>query len=497
MDALKIKKIGIDTYKENVAYMPAGCEICKSQGFDAQSKIEIHYNERSILAILNMTENGLVQTGEIGLSDAAFRHLGAPEGAGVRLSHPNPLSSTDLIRNKLDGDSLTKEHFLAIIRDVLAFRYSNIELTAFVIACSKQHLNEEEILYLTEAMIETGERINWGLPLVLDKHCIGGVPGNRTTMIVVPIIAAFGLPIPKTSSRAITSPSGTADAMETVANVQLSLEQMKSLVHQEKACIAWGGSLYLAPVDDILISVERPLNLDSEGQMVASILSKKRAAGSNRLILDIPVGIHTKARSQEDGRRLTRLFEQIGEKIGMKVRAVLTDGSQPVGRGIGPYLEAQDVLQILRREPEAPLDLREKSLLLAGELLEFSGEVEKCKGKAMAQEILDSGKALKKFQRIVEKQGGQKKLSAAPFQADQISPAAGKVISIHNQKIAKVAKLAGAPQDSRAGVYLHAKMGDKVQKGQAIYTIFAETEEQLRFSIQYAQANPDTVVVEA
>lgn len=496
MNTLKITKIGIDTYKENIAYMPAGCEICKSQGFGALSKIEIHYEDRSILAILNMTENGIVQTGEIGLSNAAFRHLGAPEGAEVRLSHPNPLVSTDFIRQKLDGEKLTKEHFLAIIRDILAYRYSNIELTAFVIACSKQHLNKDEIVYLTEAMIETGERIDWGLPLVLDKHCIGGVPGNRTTMIVVPIIAAFGLPIPKTSSRAITSPSGTADAMETLANVGLSLERMKSLVSQEKACIAWGGSLYLAPADDILISVERPLNLDAEGQMVASILSKKRAAGSHRMILDIPVGVHGKIRSQEDGRRLTRLFEEIGEKIGLKVRCVLTDGSQPVGRGIGPYLEAQDVLQVLRREPGAPPDLREKSLLLAGELLEFSGEVEKGKGKALAQEILDSGKALEKFQRIVEKQGGRKTLQPAPFQAEQISSASGKVASVHNQKIAKVAKLAGAPHDSRAGVYLHAKVGDNVQKGEALYTIFAETEEELRFSIQYAKANPDTFVIE-
>lgn len=496
MEALKIKKIGIDTFKENIAYLPMGCEICKSQGFEAQSKIEIHSKDRSILATLNMTENGIVPMGEIGLSNAAFRHLGSPEGAEVRLSHPDPLITTDFIRKKLDGEKLNQGHFTAIVRDILAFRYSNIELTAFVIACSRHRLDKEEILYLTKAMIDTGERIDWDLPLILDKHCIGGVPGNRTTMIVVPIIAVFGLPIPKTSSRAITSPSGTADAMETVADVSLSLERMKSLVREEHACIAWGGSLDLAPADDILISVERPLNLDSEGQMIASILSKKRAAGSNRLILDIPVGPYAKVRSRESARRLGRLFEDIGEKIGLKLRAVFTDGKQPVGRGIGPFLEAQDVLQVLRRDPAAPQDLREKSLFLAGELLEFSGEVQKGKGEALARDILDSGKALEKFQRIAKKQGEREVLGAARFQSDRISSSSGTVLSIHNEKIAKVAKLAGAPHDSRAGVYLHAKVGDKVQKGQALYTVFAETEEELQFSVQYAERNPDTVMVE-
>ncbi|MFO1519848.1 MAG: thymidine phosphorylase family protein [bacterium] len=492
MNTLLVKKIGIDTYHENIAYMPKGCEICKSQGFHALSKIEIHWKNRSILATLNMTENGIVPPGKIGLCPIAFERLGAKEGEEVTLSHPNPLLSTEFIRDKLDGRSLNKPQFTRILEDVIRHRFSNIELTAFVIACS-QRLNEQELRDLTEAMIETGERIDWGLPLVLDKHCIGGIPGNRTTMIVVPIVAAFGLPIPKTSSRAITSPSGTADTMEAITRVNLTLGQMKKLVAEENACIAWGGSLYLAPADDILISVERPLSLDSEGQMIASILSKKKAAGSTHMILDIPVGPTAKVRSQSAARRLKKRFENIGEQIGLQVKVVFTDGTQPVGRGIGPSLEAQDVLSVLQRDPRAPQDLKEKSIFLAGELLELSRRVKKGDGSKIAREILESGEAWEKFQRIAKKQGPLKKIEKALFSWEVKSPVKGKVVSLHNLKIAKAAKLAGAPWDKKAGVYLHRKVGDAVKKGETLFWIFAETEEELNFAAQYAKDNPDLV----
>lgn len=492
---LKLRKVDIDTYKENIAYMPRGCEICKSQGFNVLSKIEIKQNGKSILATLNITGNQLVAHGEIGLSEIAFRRLGLEEGAPVDLAHPNPLVSTDYIRMKLEGKRLNKNHFLEIIQDILSSRYSNIELTAFVTACSGQKLNERETLYLTQAMIETGEKIDWGLPLVLDKHCIGGLPGNRTTMIVVPIVAAFGLPIPKTSSRAITSPAGTADTMECLTDVSLSLAQMKKVVAQENACIAWGGSLALAPADDIIISVERPLNIDSEAQMIASILSKKKAAGATHVLLDIPVGPTAKVVSKRRAAYLQMLFEKTGKRIGLKIKTVVTDGRQPIGRGIGPTLEAQDVLQVLQLAKEAPQDLREKSIFLAGQLLELSGQLRPHTGIREAQKILDSGQAYEKFLRIAQAQGPLKKLGQAPFVYTVASPKKGKVLSIHNQKIAKVAKLAGAPQDSKAGVYLQAKLGQALKKGEPMFLIHAENEELLNFAKEYVRTNPDVVEV--
>jgi len=492
---LRVRKVGIDTYRENIVYMPVGCDLCKSQGFSALSKIEIRYGKKSILATLNMTENGMLHEGEIGFSNTAFRRLGAPEGSEVTLAHPNPLHSTEIIRKKLDGHSLSRREFLSIVRDIAAYRYSNIELTAFVIACAQKRLTEDEIVWLTEAMIETGEIIDWKLPLVLDKHCIGGIPGNRTTMIVVPIVAAFGLPIPKTSSRAITSPAGTADTMEQITSVTLSLKDMKRIVQRENACIAWGGALHLAPVDDIIISVERPLSLDSEGQMIASILSKKKAAGSTHVLLDIPVGPTAKVRSQAHAMRLKKLFERVGRRIGLNVRVTFTDGSQPIGRGIGPVLEAQDVMKVLERRDDAPADLREKSIALAGELLEFAGKVAKGRGAATARDLLNSGHALKKFLAFAAKQGPLKPWAKAAYKAIIASPMTGRVVSLHNLKLARTAKLAGAPTDPAAGVYLHAKMGDTVKKGTPLFTIFAENEQELSFARRYVGENRDVVVV--
>jgi thymidine phosphorylase len=488
---LKIRRVGIDTYRENIVYMPVGCEICKSQGFHALSKLEIHHGKKSILATLNMTENALIGHGEIGLSNVAFRRLGAAEGAAVTLSHPNPLLSTDFIRHKLDGRPLSKKEILAIVQDIAAYRYSNIELTAFVVACSKRNLSENEIVSLTEAMVETGEKIFWNLPLVLDKHCIGGIPGNRTSMIIVPIIAAFGLPMPKTSSRAITSPAGTADTMEALTNVQLSLAQMKKIVQEEKGCIAWGGSLSLAPVDDIIISVERPLNLDSEGQMIASILSKKKAAGSTHVLIDIPVGPTTKVRSMSEANRLKKSFEKVGKKIGLRVLVLNTDGTQPVGQGIGPVLEAMDVLKVLKGDSDAPEDLKEKSVFLAGKLLEMCAKVKTGHGSRIAREILESGSAYEKFLKIASRQGTLKKLELAPYSYEVKSGTSGRIRAIHNRKIAKVAKLAGAPADPRAGVFLQAKIGDSVKKGAVLFRIFAENREELQFATDYVEMNKD------
>lgn len=492
---LRIRCVGIDTYRENIVYLPKNSEICRSQGFAALSKLEVRFGRKSILATLNMTENGMLHEKEIGFSNTAFRRLGAPEGALVRIGHPNPLVSTDFVRQKLEGRALSRKEILQIVRDIASYRYSNIELTAFVVACAQGNLSEQEIVGLTQAMVQTGEVIDWGLPMVLDKHCIGGVPGNRTTMVVVPIVAACGLSMPKTSSRAITSPAGTADTMEAVTNVRLSLAQMKRVVREHKACIAWGGALSLAPVDDIIISVERPLSLDSEGQMIASILSKKRAAGSTHLLLDIPVGPGAKARSKKAAARLKRLFESVGRKIGLKVRVVYTDGRQPIGRGIGPVLEALDVLKVLKNEKEAPEDLREKSIFLAGRLLEMGRHVPCGKGAGVARDVLTSGRAWKKFQAIVKAQGGMKKLQPGKFRQCVRSPASGRVRSIHNLKMAKAAKLAGAPIDAGAGIYLRAKVGDVVRKGQVVFEIHAETADELRFASHYVSVNRDVMVI--
>ncbi len=283
---MRIKRLKIDTYREYILYLRRDCDLCRAQGFGALSKVEVMANGRGIVGVLDVVDEPFLDSDQIGLCEYAYQKLGLPEGTEVNVRHPDPVRSVELIRKKIRGEVLGREDYRYIVQDIVSNRYSKVELTAFVVSTAQGAMDRDEIVYLAEAMAGTGESLAWGRDMVVDKHCIGGVPGNRTTMVVVPIVAAYGLTIPKTSSRAITSPSGTADTMEALAEVSLSLERLKAIVERENGCLAWGGSFALSPADDIIIGVERPLNMDAPGQMIASILSKKKAAGSTHFAWD-------------------------------------------------------------------------------------------------------------------------------------------------------------------------------------------------------------------
>jgi thymidine phosphorylase len=384
----------------------------------------------------------------------------------------------------------------ALMDDVAHSRLTDIQLAAFVTACSGGRLDIDETVALTRAMVDVGERIDWSVAPVMDKHCVGGLPGNRTTLLVVPIVAACGVVMPKTSSRAITSPAGTADTMETLAPVALELAAVRRVVEREGGCIAWGGAMQLSPADDVLIRVERPLNLDSEGQLVASILSKKAAVGSQRVLIDMPVGPTAKVRSAAAAESLSRNLVAVGAALGLQVRTVQTDGSQPVGRGIGPALEARDVLAVLERQPDAPQDLRDRALLLAGHVLEMAGKAEAGAGEAMARQALDEGRAHAKFVAICEAQGGLRTPPRAAHTQVITAPAGGVVRAIDNRLIARAAKLAGAPHNAAAGAYLQVHVGDRVETGQPLFTLHADSPGELAYAFAFVRAQLPVIDVE-
>ena len=495
-NSLSPRRLGIDTHQEPVVYMRADCPVCRSEGFAAHSRVQVRLGERSITATLNIVRGTLLGPDEAGFSESAWDLLRPQAGARVSFAHPVAVDSMSYVRAKVYGQRLAETQLDAIVADVVAGRYTDVELAAFIAACADGNLSQEEITSLTRAMVDAGERLTWPYQRVMDKHCVGGLAGNRTSMVVVPIAAALGLIMPKTSSRAITSPSGTADTMEVLAPVDLSLERMRAVVEQEGACIAWGGAVHLSPADDVLVRVERALDLDSEGQMVASVLSKKAAAGSTDVVLDLPVGPTAKVRSIAAAHRLQRLLEHSAHAIGLKVRTLISDGRQPVGRGIGPALEARDVLAVLRNEPGAPQDLREHALDIATAVVEL-GEVGKGdEARALATAMLTEGHAWAKMQSICEAQGGMREIPHASQTHEIVAPHAGRVNAIDNRLLSRIAKLAGAPSASAAGLELLVRLDDVVVRGQPLFRLHAETPGDLDYALEFAVRHTGIVGLE-
>ncbi|MBI5260319.1 MAG: thymidine phosphorylase family protein [Bradyrhizobium sp.] len=471
---LKIRRVHLDTGRENVVIISRQSRALRPEIFRGFSRVELRRGSKALLATLIITDDDtLAAHDEIGLSEPAFRRFAEPVGSLVTVTPATPPESLESVRAKIRGRTLSGPEIGAIINDLAHYRYSDMEIAAFLIG-SASFITSDELLALTGAMASAGTQLAWPDPIVVDKHCIGGIPGNRTSMVVVPIVAAHGLPIPKTSSRAITSPAGTADTMEVLARVNVGVEEMKTIVAACKGCLIWGGHVNLSPADDILISVERPLSLDTREQMVASIMSKKIAAGSTNLLIDIPVGPTSKVTSATEAMRLRKLFEFVGDRFGRAVEVITTDGRQPIGNGIGPVLEANDVMAVLSNDPDAPRDLREKSLRLAAHLLEYDPQLRGGTGYNRARELLDNGAALKQMQKIIDAQGPSKcstQLGSLTF--DVKAPRDGIVSGIDCLRLNRLARTAGAPLDKGAGVRLFKKIGDRVDQGEPLYRVYA------------------------
>jgi len=492
---LKARRSGIDTRDEPVVYMRADCPVCRSEGFRAHARVFLKLRDRHVIATIHQVFGDLVGLDEAALSEAAWHRLDPRPGDLVTVGHPRPLLSMSAVRSKVYGKRMDEESLDQVVGDLVAGRYSDIEAAAFITACAAHPLDLTEMGSLTRAMVESGERLHWGRSPIADKHCVGGLPGNRTTPIVVSIVAALGGTIPKTSSRAITSPAGTADMMETVAPVELDMPQIHRVVERTGGCLVWGGAVRFSPADDLLIRIERALDIDSEGQLVASVLSKKIAAGATHVLLDIPVGPTAKVRDETAAARLTASLSKIAALFDLKLRVVTSDGSQPIGRGIGPALEAYDVLGVLQSHPTAPSDLRDKALRLSAELLELVELAPPGRGLKAATEALDQGQAWERFKEICEAQGGMRAPPRAEHRRPMPTTTSGQVVAVDNRKLARVAKLAGAPDDKGAGIEIHVRVGDRVAKGEPLYTIHSENRGGLDYALEYAKQAEGVITI--
>lgn len=494
-ERLHPRRIGIDTGGEHVVYLLRGSPACHGEGFGPHSRLQVSIGGRRLMATLAIVHGSWLAPDEVGLCESAWLQLRPEAHACVALAHPSSVESLSSVRAKLYGRTLAEAQVRAIVTDIAAQRYSNVEMAAFIAACSDDHLTLEEVAALTGAMVGTGTRLRWPNPVVADKHCVGGLPGNRTTPIVVAIATALGLIMPKTSSRAITSPAGTADTMAVIAPVELDIQHVRRTVERTGGCLVWGGAINLAPVDDMLIRIERALDIDSPGQLVASVLSKKIAAGSSHVVIDMPIGPTAKVRGSSEARTLEQMLLAVAARFGLNLTVLRTDGLQPVGRGVGPALEAHDVLAVLQNLPTQPLDLRERALTLAAAVLAAAGRVDGAHALSMARECLDSGLAWRQFQAICEAQGGLRTPGVAPYRHPVVAAREGRVEAIDNRRLAQAAKLAGAPLSPLAGLAIGVRLGDPVARGQPLFTLHAQSPGELAYALEYVARHPDIVAL--
>ncbi|MFA5333272.1 MAG: AMP phosphorylase [Candidatus Nanoarchaeia archaeon] len=484
--SLRVKLLHIET--GSISIVVLNSEQAKDLDLKHLDRVRVYNHKKSIICSVDITKIA-VKKGEIGLFVEPESQLGFKDGEELLIeSVPKP-KGLSAIREKLDGKELSKEDLYDIVKNIVDDELSDVELTAFITASYCKGLSFEETYNLTKAMVETGEVLNFGKGPVFDKHSIGGVPGNRVTMVLIPIVASQGIKIPKTSSRAITSPSGTADTVEVLCPVTLSKEKIKSIVDKFNGCMVWGGSFNLAPADDKIIKVEKPLSIDAEGQMLASILAKKISVGSNHIVIDLPIGPGTKLPTHEKSEHLTEMFINLGKKLGVKIECIESNGSQPCGNGVGPALEVIDVLKILTNEPSQPMDLREKSLMFAAKIFEMSSIARKGKGIDLARKVLESGEAYAHFKKIIKAQGGNpdvkiSDIKVGSFVYEYKTNCKGIITMINNKAIADIARAAGAPYNKGAGVFVKSKLSDLVNENDTLMVIHSESREKLLRAIE-------------
>lgn len=447
-------------------------------------RIKIEKGKKIETAVVDIAESRKsVKPGYIGIFEEVVDSLKLRNNEIVSISMARKPLSLEFIRKKLDGEKLNKKEINQIVWDITHNKLSSVELTYFIAACYTNVMSTEETIMLTKAIVKQGNTLKLDRYPIIDKHSIGGLSGNRTTMVLVPIITAAGFVMPKTSSRSITSPAGTADTMEVLAKVSFSLDKMKKIILKTNGCIIFGGAVNLAPADDKIISVERPLGIDAESQLLASIMAKKHSVSSTHILIDIPIGKDAKVENMSKALKLKRDFMRIGKKLKKHIKVMITDGSKPIGRGIGPALEARDVLWVLKRDKKRPQDLENKCVKMATEIFKMVGIKN---GKKKALEILNSGAAYKKMIEIIKAQNGNitkpEQIKLGKFRFDVKSNKNGTIRYISNSIISKVARVAGAPINKGAGIYLHKDVGNKVKNRERLFTIYSESKQKLDYA---------------
>jgi len=485
MPNLKIQKIDVNI-ERSLAFVNA--KTLDKIKIQHSANVKVKSENSEVMSEVISTET-LVEPGFIGLSEELITKLQSKENKNVNIFVRKRPASLEFVKNKQAGAIWTENQIRSIVSDICVGQYTNLELSMFTLAQYYKGLDMNEIQFLTQSMAEFGTTIDFDEP-VYDKHSIGGIPGNKVSLIIVPTIAAAGLLIPKTSSRAITSPSGTADTMEVLCDVNFSADEILEIAPKVRGMLVWGGTLDLSPLDEIVIhKIEQPLGIDPHSQMLASIFSKKVSTGVDHLVLDIPTGTGSKMPTREEAIQYAQESTELGRRLGIHIEAALSYGEQPLGKAVGPALEAREALNVLLGN--GPTSVLEKSNELSGILFEMAGLATAGQGASLAAEFIKKGKAKAKMEEIIGVQGGNpnikpEEVEVGEYTVDVLAPKDGYIVKLSNVAVKKVAYAAGTPNHKKAGVYLHKKGGDFCKKDETLMTIYSDSETRLTEAVNLA-----------
>ena len=442
---------------------------------------------------VNLTST-LIKPGQIGSCHDFKNKTKIGKAELVKIKLLGTPESVKYIAKRLQGEELTYQETFEVIKDIVNKRLDDAVIAFYLSKIFFSSISDKEIYHLTKAMVETGDQFNFtDGRTVVDKHSTGGLAGNRITPIIVAVISALGLTIPKTSSRAVTSPAGTADTFEVLAPVSFSSKEIKKLLAKNNAFLIWGAD-GIAPADDRIIEIANELPVEPFSKLVTSIMAKKIAMGVEYLVVDIPINPTAKVKSLEEAREIEKLFLHIGKLFDIKIKVIFYASFGPIGRGIGPTLEARDVLRVLQQKENRPTDLQKKAVYYCAEMLKLTGKAKGSEAHRIALECLSSGKAWKQMQKIIKAQGGNPDIDSEDIKFGKFiyevkSKEKGSIQAIDNKALGWVNRSLGNPTIKKAGTYLNRSVGESVEKGDTLFTIYATSQSRLDFALEALKKN--------
>jgi pyrimidine-nucleoside phosphorylase len=398
----------------------------------------------------------------------------------------------DLIEKKRDGYELTKEEIEFLINGFTKGDIPDYQMSTFAMAVFFQGMTKKERVYLTEAMVQSGDQIDLsGIEgIKVDKHSTGGV-GDTTTLVLVPLVASVGIPVAKMSGRGLGHTGGTIDKLESIKgfHVEISNEEFTQLVNQNKVAVI-GQSGNLTPADKKLYALrDVTATVDSIPLIASSIMSKKIAAGADAIVLDVKTGSGAFMKNLEDAKELAQTMVEIGNGVGRKTKAIISDMSQPLGFAVGNALEVKEAIDTLKGQ--GPEDLQELCLTLGSHMVVLAEKAADFnQAREMLEESIQSGQALQTFKTFLTAQGGDAsvvddpaKLPMASCMVEVPAKTSGYVAEITAETVGIAAMMLGAGRatkesviDLAVGVVLHKKVGDHVEAGESLVTIHSNKE---------------------